>query len=138
MTTTFVDTSAFYATFDRVDANHAMSRSHLEAVKGQHQLTHNYVVVETTALLQHRLGMEAVRRFHSELLPVVEIHWVDRTTHDTALAALLSGGRRTVSFVDCVSFQVMRALGIRDAFAFDADFGRAGFRCVPARRRPRS
>ena len=35
-------------------------------------------------------------------------------------------------FVDCVSFSVMRRLGVRDAFAFDAHFGEQGFTCLPA------
>ena len=130
--TTFVDTSAFYAALDRDDANHAVSRSYLGEHRGAAHVTHNYVVVETTALLQNRLGMEAVRRFHGDLLPVVEVHWVSATAHDAALTALLPGGERTVSFVDHVSFQVMRGLGVRDAFAFDSDFVRAGFRCVPS------
>jgi len=36
------------------------------------------------------------------------------------------------SFVDQVSFVVMRDAGIATAFAFDRDFHRAGFEVVPA------
>ena len=35
-----------------------------------------------------------------------------------------------LSFTDCVSFAVMRALEISAAFAFDRDFERAGFRLL--------
>lgn len=34
-------------------------------------------------------------------------------------------------FVDLVSFEVMRRLGIDEAFAFDDDFAAAGFRVLP-------
>ena len=39
--------------------------------------------------------------------------------------------RRKVSFVDWVSFEVMRRAGVASAFAFDADFETQGFRTVP-------
>ena len=42
--------------------------------------------------------------------------------------ARLDGGR--LSFTDCVSFAVMRALEIPVAIAIDRDFERAGFRLV--------
>jgi predicted nucleic acid-binding protein len=35
-----------------------------------------------------------------------------------------------LSFTDCISFAVMRALDIPVAFAFDGDFERAGFRLM--------
>lgn len=52
---------------------------------------------------------------------------VDESAHEAALAALDASLPRAVSFVDLVSFQIMRAYGITRAFAFDADFERAGF-----------
>ncbi|MDP2857839.1 MAG: VapC toxin family PIN domain ribonuclease, partial [Bacillota bacterium] len=46
-------------------------------------------------------------------------------------AALLTAGRRNLSLVDCVSFDVMRRLGMEKAFAFDAHFAEQGFQCMP-------
>lgn len=56
---------------------------------------------------------------------------MDSTTHDAAVAALLAALPTRTSLVDYVSFQVMRDRGIRRAFAFDRDFGAAGFETVP-------
>jgi len=36
-------------------------------------VTTDYVLVETAALLQHRLGMAAVRSFHKNVVPVLEV-----------------------------------------------------------------
>lgn len=90
-------------------------------------LTHSYVLVETSALVQRRLGMDALRALRDDLLKVVAVEWVDAPLHDLALAATIAAGRRDVSFVDRVSFELMRRLGIRRAFAFDDDFEREGF-----------
>ena len=51
-----VDTSAWYALVDRADANHRRAVSTLAqlAQEGALLLTHNYVVVETVALLPRR------------------------------------------------------------------------------------
>jgi len=61
----FVDTSAFYALLDRDDRNHQKAKKKwaeiLEATPAL--VTSNYVLVETLALLQSRLGLEAVRGF---------------------------------------------------------------------------
>jgi predicted nucleic acid-binding protein len=95
----------------------------------QELITHNYVVVETTALVERRLGHEAVRDLHTHLLEPIEITWVDREAHALAVSALVAA--RGVSFVDRVSFQVMRKRGIDAAFAFDRDFAAQGFTLVP-------
>jgi predicted nucleic acid-binding protein len=57
-----------------------------------------------------------------------EIEWVDRALHESALRAMKRTRRRKVSFVDQVSFLVMRSRGIDEVFSFDRDFRREGFR----------
>lgn len=94
-------------------------------------LTHNYVVVETVALAQHRLGLDAVRGLDSELLPAIALEWVEPSTHRAALSAVMVSGQRLVSLVDRVSFEVMREHGISTAFAFDEDFEAEGFATLP-------
>jgi predicted nucleic acid-binding protein len=95
-------------------------------------LTHEYVLVETTALIQRRLGIGALRRFIDGLLPIVEVAWVDGHLHAEAREALLAAGRREVSLVDWTSFLVMRRHGVHQAFTFDADFAAQGFDVLPA------
>ena len=94
-------------------------------------VTHSYVLVEATALVQRRLGIAAVRDLTGALLSAVETKWVDRELHEAALGALLAAGRRGVSRVDWTSFEMMRRLGIERAFALDVDFERQGFAVVP-------
>ena len=127
--TVFVDTSALYAILDRNDKNHGRARKQWDTLlSGAAQLvTTNYVVVESFALVQHRLGMDAVRVLQDDVLPVIQINWVDARQHFIAVAAMLAAGRRMLSLVDCVSFVRMREDGIQNAFAFDAHFSEQGF-----------
>lgn len=85
--TTFGDTSAFYALLDADHQNHVQARSvwPLLLEHAGRLFCSNYVVVETIALVQHRLGQEAVRAFVEELLPVVQVEWVQHADHVAAL-----------------------------------------------------
>lgn len=127
----FVDTSAILPLLNREDLDHGHAndvlRRHLDA--GEF-ITHNYVVVETMALLQRRFGLAIVRAFVEGLQPLMKIVWIDSARHERAARGMLAGGRRTASLVDRVSFDLMRELGIRTAFAYDADFRREGFRLL--------
>jgi len=129
----FIDTAAFYALIDAQDPSHSAARLTMERLRVAEAtlLTHEYVLVETTALIQRRLGIGALRRFVDGLLPLVEVAWVDGHLHAEARQALLAAGRREVSLVDWTSFLVMRRRGIRTAFAFDDDFAAQGFQTLP-------
>ncbi len=95
-------------------------------------ITHNYVLVETTALLHSRLGVDAVRSFVDAVLPACEVGYIDQGLHERSLGAYLGGSGRRRSFVDHVSFQFMRRSAIDGAFTFDEDFAAEGFTKVPA------
>ena len=129
--TVFADTSALYALLDTDDRNHrraaALWRSQVEEGR---LITHAYVVVETTALVQARLGKTAAIALHGDLLRVVNILAVDAVTHGQAVARWSTLGERRLSLVDVTSFVVMDDLGVDTAFAFDDGFVRAGFRLV--------
>ena len=129
----FVDTSALYAAIVRTEEHHSMVldtyRELLQSGRPIH--TTNYVVVETAALLQHRVGLEAVHDFDGRILPVLQIHWVTEDLHRKAMRRLLRENQRQVSLVDCVGFEFMAAEGLRDAFALDRHFATAGFRLLP-------
>ena len=125
----FVDTSALVAVLHAGDESHAAAaRTFRSLVESKEELvTTSYVLVETMALLQHRFGLEAARRFHDDLLPVLGIIWVDAELHSEGTAALLTAGRRDLSLVDCVSFSCMRGRGLTRAFHFDKHFKDQGF-----------
>jgi len=125
----FVDTSAFLAVLDRSDERHAAARriwaELLEA--GRTLVSHNYILVETSAVLARRIGMDAVRVFERDIVPVLSLLWVSREIHEAAVGAHLAAGRRGLSLVDCASFEVMRRTGLRKVFAFDPHFVESGF-----------
>ncbi len=132
--TLFVDTSALFAVLAAEDENHHAAADWLGGPGrsgGEALLTHNYVVLESASLVQRRLGTEAVRALFHDLLPVIAVVYVDESIHRNAVGVFLALAGRTVSLVDCVSFAVMRASGIRRAFAFDRDFREQGFETVP-------
>jgi uncharacterized protein len=131
---TFVDTSAIYAVLDRADPNHPQARQAVAQLRAEDAqlVTHAYVLVEVVALVQRRLGLDTVRRFVDDLLPIMDVIHVDAALCAEALEALLAAGQRSVSLVDRTSFLIMRRHGIRRAFTFDADFAAAGFEVIPA------
>ena len=90
------------------------------------------MLVETFALVQRRLGLAAARDVSTALVPLLNPLWIDETLHETALAAMLAAGHRSLSLVDCASFEIMRRHGLGDALTLDRDFARQGFRVTPA------
>jgi uncharacterized protein len=125
----FVDTSAFLAILDRDDRNHVRAgrkwKNLIERDAGL--VCTNYVLLETTALLQARFGLQAMRVFQEDLSPLLMIEWVEAELHQAGMTAVLTTGRRGLSLTDCISFEVMRRRGIRKAFAFDRHFREQGF-----------
>jgi len=124
----FVDTSAVLALASHRDLrHHEARRSFAELLRtGRELLTHSYVLAESMALLQRRLGRKTAIAFAAGAR-AFEIEWVDQSLHDSAVDALRDA-HRGVSLVDQVSFLVMRRRGVDSAFAFDRDFETAGFR----------
>ena len=129
----FVDTSALFAFLDADQPRHAdVIDAWEQAIMEERRLfTSNYVLVESFALVQRRLGLEALRALADILVPMLQPLWIDEELHAAAVAALFTAGRRKLSLVDCTSFELMRRHGLDEAFALDADFARQGFRLVP-------
>lgn len=134
----FVDTSALLAIIDADQSRHdEVARVWHELLDGERTLfTSNYVMVETFALVQRRLGVGAVREFTDELVPILQPLWVDEGVHATAVASLLAAGRRRLSLVDCTSFELMRRNGLNEVLALDRDFVDQGFGVLPGSRSP--
>jgi predicted nucleic acid-binding protein len=127
--TIFVDTSALLAVLAENDPHHSSARRIWARILDEQAVlfTTSYVVVETSALVQNRLGIEAAATLHRDILPVLEVEWVGPELHRAAVATLLAAGRRSLSLVDCASFEAMRTRGITTAFAFDRHFTEQGF-----------
>jgi predicted nucleic acid-binding protein len=131
--TVFVDASSLLVLLDADDPEQGRVSAVWDDLQQSDArlVTTNYVLLETLAVCQSRLGMAAVRALASELVPVVEVQWVDPKTHADAVSTILIANRRDLSVVDCTSFEVMRRLRIGRAFTLDDHFREQGFEVVP-------
>jgi uncharacterized protein len=109
--TVFVDASGLYAAFDKDDVNHSRtSAAWMEWLReGATLVTNNYVVPETIALLQHRIGVAAVRVLHEDVMPLLQVDRVSAEQHRAGTEAVLAA-----------------------AFCFDAHFREQGFATKPS------
>ena len=90
-------------------------------------LTHNYVLVESAAVLQRRLGLTSALSFLAESKTFL-VHWITQEDHMEAVDLLEpSGSRRNLSLVDCMSFVVMKQHSVTTALVYDSDFQAEGF-----------
>lgn len=129
----FVDTSCLYALLDESDRHHPTVADVWTDLVDNHQLiTHSHVVIEASALVQTRLGWDAVDRLHTGLLAVVDVVMVDAPLHLASLERWRQARRRGLSLVDVTSFVFMSRDGIGTAFAVADDFAEAGFEVLPA------
>jgi len=128
-----IDTSAFLAVLNADDPYNRIAEEiwrslHLNKTT---LVINSYVLSETLALLQNRIGIVAVQDFHENIKPFLEIEWLTEKKHDFAMALLLSANRRKLSLVDISAFATMRRLGIRKVFTFDQHFAEQGFEILP-------
>ncbi|MBE2179951.1 MAG: type II toxin-antitoxin system VapC family toxin [Chthoniobacterales bacterium] len=125
----FVDTSGFYAFLDRTDPFHDQASTFFLRARdeGWGLFTSSYVVHETWALIQARLGWGAVEDWLSSLLPLCEVVWVDETLHRLGMARARQVRERRLSLTDCVSFEVMSARNCLEAIADDEHFRKLGY-----------
>lgn len=132
MSRVFVDTSGLFALLVASDANHSKAKRAFQVLEKRRAslVTSSYVLVESYALLLHRIGFGAVRAFREDFAPLLEVVWVDAELHEGALDLLLERGLRRMSLVDVVSFLVMKSQNIDEALAYDRHFEREGFTLI--------
>lgn len=130
---TFVDTSVFLAVLGKDDVNNTLAAETLAdlAENDEQLITTNYILVESYALIQRRMGMDAIRDFQNSILPSLTLVWITLEEHQRAIENFLSENRRNLSFVDCSSFDTIQRLGIDKVFTFDSHFREQGFEVVP-------
>ncbi len=124
----FVDTSFWIALFRTREKHHSTATSIWEANR-EPLLTTVGVLGETWTFMRrresHSAAVAVVEAIHaSQLVTAVE---TDAPVHAAAWKWLHRRDEHVYSFVDAVSFEVMRRRRLREALAFDGDFTRAGY-----------
>lgn len=125
----FADTSGLFALLVRNDYMHVRAKRNF-AYFAEHRarlLTSSFVLVETGALLQRRVGLTAVHDFQSKIIPLLEIIWVNSDWYAKAIQRLFGLNNRDISLVDCLSFEIMESREVTQAFTFDKHFPENGF-----------
>ena len=125
----FTDTSGLFALLVKNDYMHVRAKLNF-AYFAQHRVqlvTSSFVLVETAALLQRRVGLAAVHDFQSKIMPLLEMIWVNGDWYTRAIQRLFALNNRNISLVDCLSFEIMESREITHAFTFDKHFPENGF-----------
>ena len=125
----FADTSGLFALLVQNDYMHIRAMENFDYFTKQNVqlVTSSFILVETTALLQGRIGLAPVHDFNLKILPLLKVIWVDEKWYTRAMQRLLAQNNRQVSLVDCISFEIMDSLEIKFAFSFDRHFEDNGF-----------
>jgi predicted nucleic acid-binding protein len=129
----YVDTSAFFAIVNTEDPDHESAMETWAQLIGADEklMCNNYVLVESIALIQRRVNMESVSILHNDIIPFMEIEWLDESLHNAIVKLVLTTNRRKLSLVDLSSFDTMRRHKINTAFTFDNHFREQGFDIIP-------
>lgn len=132
MALVFADTGAFYALADRRDPAHPRARR-FYASSSASFVTTDFVFAETMSLLTKRLGKSLAVRFGEGIRCSgrVRIDEVPPEVREAAWALFSTQLDKDYDLIDCTSFGMMAALGIREAFGFDRHFQQHGLHLLP-------
>lgn len=123
----FVDTSAWYALFDKSDDTHIEAKTFHETNRSP-LYTSNFIVNETLTLVKSRLGIDTAitvgKKFFNQEIAVV-IHVTDEIEKH-AWQIFQKHRDKEFSFTDCTSFALMEKFKITTSFAFDEHFRQYG------------
>jgi predicted nucleic acid-binding protein len=124
----FVDTGIWYAANVPEDADHQAARDLLLSAASD-LVTTDYVIDELLTLLVVRGHRAIAKRIGDQFwtLQACDLVWTQQTDVADAWNVFVTFNDKTWSFTDCVSYAVMKRLGIVEAFALDDDFKQFGF-----------
>ena len=124
----FLDTSGLLCLFDKANSHHQIAHDFFRQARSL--LTTNYVLTEFLPLVtSRRLHRTSSLFFLKDMvsLPRLELVWVDRLAHETAMALIENRLDKMYSTCDAVSFVLMRERGITEALTTDTHFEQEGF-----------
>lgn len=132
--TIFLDSSFFKALLDEKDeffprAVRVFSFCHKQQAK---LVTTNYIVDETLTLLRVRCGLPIALKLRELLTKGAQKILLIRVSIEDEAEAWdwFEKPWSKLSFTDCVSFAVMKRLGLTDVATFDQHFSKAGFKIL--------
>lgn len=128
----FVDTSAWYAYIRADDPDHKAVKASIEQWAGR-LLTSNFVFDEVVTLVRGRLGVAKAERVGNTLRDpgAVDMVRVLPEDEEEAWKIFIQHKDKDYSFTDCVSFALMRRLGLETVLSTDHHFQQAGFHREP-------
>lgn len=132
MKLTFIDTGAFYALADRRDPAHARARKFFEG-RRRVFLTSDFILAETMSLVTKRLGKRTAVKFGRGIRTssTFRIEEPEPRVKELAWTLFTSHVDKDYDPIDCLSFAMMEAFGIREVFGFDRHFAQYGFTLLP-------
>jgi predicted nucleic acid-binding protein len=127
----FVDTGIWYAANVPEDPDHVAARELLLGATSD-LVTTDYVVDELLTLLVVRKHRDIALRIGDDFWTQksCDLVWTSQDDVKSAWQVFTTFDDKTWSFTDCVSYAVMKRLGIVEAFALDDDFKQFGFVAV--------
>ena len=131
----FIDTGYLLALELANDQNHAAAKQHWQSLLDALPplITTSYVFDETVTFFNSRgYHAKAVEVGHNLLYsPSVQLIHIDEAFFQAGWRSLQQHQDKRYSLTDCISFVIMRKLGIDTALAFDRHFVQAGFHLLP-------
>lgn len=130
----FVDTSAFVSLYCKNDTHHEKAKQIWYRLKEQNAVlyTTRDVISETIILVRRRYGFQQALICGDDLWnsPILEI--IHPTINQDSIAWQLfkKYSDKELSYVDSLSFAVMKELRISQAFTFDEHFEQVGLETI--------
>ena len=135
MTPLFLDTSYLIAVESTDDQYHKPASAHWRSLlKSPRRLvTSSYVLVEVVTLLNNRRSHSKAVELGNNLLSsrLFNVVHVNEELFYEAWRYFQKYKDKKYSLADCVSFVLMKKLGIEEALTFDKHFTQAGFKKLP-------
>ncbi|MEK7577739.1 MAG: PIN domain-containing protein [Patescibacteria group bacterium] len=133
----YLDTSFFKALLDSKDDFHNQAKIQWDLFRQQDTelVTTNYIIDESLTLIRFRCGFPVAKKLRDLLYENAEYIKIIRVMVDDDAGAWewFEMDWSKLSFTDCVSFAVMKRLGLTDVATFDEHFTRAKFIVHPTR-----
>ena len=122
----FLDASAWVAVTNRKDQNHNESVQIYRRLLGSSTrlITTTWTAYEALTIVKSRLGFSQAERLWDRIKSraVVDLVRIDQRIEKSALELFWRYEDKTWGVVDCSSLIVMKAIGCRQAFAYDTHF----------------